>query len=281
MLNRPDGDPARSGTVAPGLHKFAGPEPRAASPGTYSVVWWDPRNLALGAESSFGITRDDLIVKDGDMFAVEERLAGYERWKSHRAATLAGAARPTLRVATATAWARDRQSEQGFEDEDIVVSAIETVEIDRAKARPAGPRFGSLVHATLATVPLDADAGSIARVATTQARILGATDDERHAALQAVGDVLAHPLLRHARECARTGRCYREMPITWLAPDGLLLEGTIDLAFEDADELVVLDFKTDRELTTDFDQYRRQVDVYCRAIGAVKGKTARGILLRV
>ncbi len=59
----------------------------------------------------------------------------------------------------------------------------------------------------------------------------------------------------------------------------MLLEGTIDLAFEDADELVVLDFKTDRELTTDFDQYRRQVDVYCRAIGAVKGKTARGILL--
>ncbi len=275
VLDRPDGDPARPTTVAPGRHSsHSGPgdvlgdlvgsaRPRAR------------RGLVVRP------ARDDLIVKDGDMFAVEDRLADYERWKADRAATLAGASRPTLRVETATAWARDRQSEQGFEDEDIAVSAIETVEIDRAKARPAGPRFGSLVHATLATVPLDADAGSIARVATTQARILGATDDERHAALQAVGDVLAHPLLRRARDCARSGRCYREMPVTWLAPDGTLIEGTIDLAFEDADELVVLDFKTDRELTTDFDQYRRQVDVYCRAIGAVKGKTARGILLRV
>ena len=282
VLTRPDGDPAKSTTVSPGLHMF---QPNAQSgaegSGKYSVTWWDPRSLALGAESSFGLTRDDLIVKDGDMFAVEERLAEYERWKAQRAATVAGAARPTLRVATATAWARDRQSEEGFEHEDIVVSRIDTVAVARAAGRPAGPRFGTLVHATLATVPLDADADAIARVAATQARILGATDEERQAAEQAVGDVLAHPLLLRARDCARSGRCHREVPVTWIAPDGLLLEGTIDLTFEDDADLVVLDFKTDRELTTDFDQYRRQVDIYCRAIGAVKGKPARGILLRV
>jgi ATP-dependent exoDNAse (exonuclease V) beta subunit len=286
VLVRPDGDPARSTTVSPGLHRFSNsaspiPEPRAPDPGTYSVTWWDPRSLSLGAESSFGLTRDDLIVKDGDMFAVEDRLAEYERWKTARAAVINGAKQPTLRVATATAWARDRQSEAGFEREDIVITPIETVALERAKGRPAGQRFGTLVHATLATVPLEADRATIARVAETQARILGATDEERDAAAHAVADVLDHPLLLRARECARDGRCHREVPITWIAPDGLLLEGTIDLAFDDGAELVVLDFKTDRELSADFDQYRRQVDVYCRAISAVRGKPAKGILMKV
>jgi ATP-dependent helicase/nuclease subunit A len=279
VLMRPDDDPAKPTTVSPGLHAFQ----TNGGPGKtdrYSVTWWDPRSLALGAESSFGLTRDDLIVKDGDMFAVEEKLAEYERWKAGRAATIGGAERPALRVATATAWARDRQSEAGYVDDDVV-TPIETVVLTRAGGRPFGPRFGTLVHATLATVPLDADPDAIARVAATEARILGAPDDEREAAAQAVADVLAHPLLLQARHCATEGRCHREVPITWLAPDGMLLEGTIDLAFEDGDELVVLDFKTDRELTTDFDQYRRQVDVYCRALSSVRAKPARGILLRV
>jgi ATP-dependent exoDNAse (exonuclease V) beta subunit len=161
------------------------------------------------------------------------------------------------------------------------VSRIETVVLERAAGRPFGPRFGSLVHATLATVPLDADPKTIARIAATEARILGAPDDERVAASQAVAEVLAHPLLLQAQRCANAGQCHREVPITWIAPDGILLEGTIDLAFEDGEDLVVLDFKTDRELKSDFDQYRRQVDVYCRALSSVRHKTARGILLRV
>src|SRR6185436_14807867 len=58
VLNRPDGDPASPRTVAPGTFSFdAG----------YAVTWWDPHALRLGAESTFGLRRDDLIVKDGDM----------------------------------------------------------------------------------------------------------------------------------------------------------------------------------------------------------------------
>ena len=288
VLVRPDGDPARAHTVAPGLHEFAaiggeqspGGGRRNASGDGYAVVWWDPRALSLGAASSFGLTRDDLIVRDGDMFAVDEKLAEYERWKAHKHATLAGAARPSLRVATATAWARDRQSELGFEDAPVT-TAIETLSIATAAGRPFGPRFGTLVHATLATVPLDAAIDRIAAVAATQARILDAKDDEREAAVRAVADVLAHPLLVRAREAAVRGGCYREMPVTWIAPDGLLLEGTIDLAFEDERDVVVLDFKTDKQLTVDFEQYRRQLDVYCRAVSALKGREARGVLLRV
>ena len=36
---------------------------------------------------------------------------------------------------------------------------IEVVELPRVASRPFGPRFGTLVHTTLATVPLDADEG--------------------------------------------------------------------------------------------------------------------------
>ena len=279
VLNRPDGDPARAFTVAPGLHRFASSEPRTANRDHYSVVWWDPHSLALGAESSFGLTRDDLIVKDGDMFAVDEKLAEYERWKAEKHAALAGAARPSLRVATATAWAHETRGEEPRGDD--VISSIKIESAAAGGDRPFGPRFGTLVHATLATVPLDADDDVIERIAATQARILGAPDEEEHAAVKAVADVLAHPLLHRARSASDTGKCHREMPVTWIAPDGLLIEGTIDLVFEDDADLLVLDFKTDKEIATEQEQYRRQLDVYCRAVSSLKGREARGILLRV
>ena len=288
VLTRPDGDPARSTTVAPGLHAFGsstraarqpGSAPRAPSADAYSVVWWDPRALALGAESSFGLTRDDLIVKDGDMFAVDERQSDYERWKAQKKAAVDGAARPSLRVAPVTAWARENRGDEDAAGD--ITSSIEIASATAAGARPFGPRFGSLVHATLATVPLDAGRDAIERVARTQARILGALEDEERAAGRAVADVLAHPLLERARAAAAAGRCHREMPVTWMAPDGILVEGTIDLVFEDERDLLVLDFKTDREIATEQDQYRRQLDVYCRAVGSVKGRQAKGILLRV
>jgi ATP-dependent helicase/nuclease subunit A len=273
VLTRPDGDPARPATVAPGLHKFG------KTGSSYAVTWWDPRVLALGAESSFGLTRDDLIVKDGDMFAVDERQSDYERWKAQKKAAVDGAARPSLRVAPVTAWARENRGDEDAADD--IASSIAVESSTTAGARPFGPRFGSLVHATLATVPLDASRDAIARVAHTQARILGAPDEEERAAVRAVADVLSHPLLERARAAAAVGRCHREMPVTWMAPDGLLVEGTIDLVFEDERDLLVLDFKTDREIATEQDQYRRQLDVYCRAVSSVKGRQAKGILLRV
>ena len=68
----------------------------------------------------------------------------------------------------------------------------------------------------------------------------------------------------------------------WRSPDGPLIEGTIDLAFEDQPgTITVLDFKTDRELSEDLDQYRRQLTIYCRALGTLKDKKTEGILMRV
>jgi hypothetical protein len=285
VLTRPDGDPAKPTTVAPGAHAFNGGAPST----NYSVVWWDPHSLALGAESSFGLTRDDLIVKDGDMFAVDEKLADYERWKSHTHAVVAGASRPTLRVATVTAWAHETsgEPEENGDGGDTFGADIDIVKISSELERPFGPRFGTLVHATLATVPLDATADIVAHVAGTQSRIVGATSEEQRAAVRAVENVLAHPLLERARAAAARGGCHRELPVTWMAPDGLLLEGSIDLAFEDADSAdqpnrwCVLDFKTDRLLAPELDQYRRQLAVYCRALEQARSQKAQGLLVLV
>jgi ATP-dependent exoDNAse (exonuclease V) beta subunit len=93
--------------------------------------------------------------------------------------------------------------------------------------------------------------------------------------------VLGHALLADARSAQGRGRCYRELPVTWRTPDGALIEGTVDLAFESGAQMTVLDFKTDREVADDLDRYRRQLSIYCRALAAARSIPTRGVLLRV
>ena len=47
----------------------------------------------------------------------------------------------------------------------------------------------------------------------------------------------------------------RETPITLTLADGTIVEGVLDLAFREKHEWTVVDFKTDRELEKEFQQY--------------------------
>lgn len=274
-MNRPEGDPARAYTVAPGNHAFQASS--AGRSGAYSVVWWDPHVLHLGAVSSFGLRRDDLIVKDGDMFAVEERLAAYERWRAERGAALESAARPSVRVQTATAWAASA-AELGIDEEIAAVASIEIVELAGAAGRPRGPRFGTLVHAVLATVALDAGEEIVRRTAETQGRMLLSTSGEIHAAADIATAVLGHALMIRARGAATLSR---ETPVTWLQKDGAMIEGVLDLAFEENGITTVIDFKTDHELAAGESRYRAQVQQYVAAVARATGRPARGVLFKV
>ena len=168
---------------------------------------------------------------------------------------------------------------------------MDVVDVPRVVGRPFGPRFGTLVHTTLATVPLDADESIVRRVAATQGRVLlgsgEGVEEEVYAVAEAVLAVLRHPLFDQVRAANAAGLCHRELPLIWQAPDGMLIEGTVDLAFEERGEtneerrLVVLDFKTDRDRELDTERYRRQLAIYCRALTALQGGAARGILMRV
>jgi hypothetical protein len=293
VINRPDGDPARKDTVAPGAYTFgAAPAQAGSREGSHSVVWWDPHVLHLDAQSTFGLRRDDLIAKDGDPEGVASRMAAFQQWQSRHAATLARASEPSVRSVIATAAAGDRTLSLVDAAD---AAAIEVLRLGRTADRPFGARFGTLVHAILATVPLDADGNAVRRVAESQARLIHGSgeglDEEAYAAAEAVMTVLRHPLFGRVRAAAAAGRCHRELPVIWLAPDGLLVEGTVDLAFEEAPaqgsgapdgaQLIVLDFKTDRELDDDLDRYRKQVAIYCRALASLKRCGTRGIIMGV
>jgi ATP-dependent exoDNAse (exonuclease V) beta subunit len=276
VVHRPDGDPARAHTVAPGVHVFADAEPRTPGAG-HAVVWWDPHVLRLGIASTFGLRRDDLIVKDGDMFAVEDRMSDYERWKTGRERTLMHGEKPQLSVQTATAWAADA-AEKGIDEAIAGASDIDVVEIAGAEGRPRGPAFGTLVHAVLATLPLDADDALIRGTADTQGRILAAKPEEVTAAATVASAVLRHELMSRARAASRVRR---ETPVTWLQKDGTLVEGVLDLAFDEDDVTTVVDFKTDHELAAGEARYRAQVQQYVNAVSTATGRKARGILFRV
>ncbi len=175
-----------------------------------------------------------------------------------------------------TAWAqRAAVGDEAPGPEVTVVDAASGI------ARPAGPRFGTLVHAVLATAALDAKRDAIAEVATLQARILGATPEETAAATALVEAAVAHPLLLRAREASRVDRCRREAPITAVEADGSILEGVLDLAFEEEDGWTVVDFKTQAELAGPLARHRRQVGAYASVVARVTGRPAAAVLMRL
>jgi ATP-dependent exoDNAse (exonuclease V) beta subunit len=247
----------------------------------FDVVWWDPAALRLGAEPPFGLRRQELISKEVEPDVVAEGQRRYIAWRNAREEAVTGAMRPSLAVRTVTQWSASRALDGA------PVPAVDVVVVSRAGDgsevtgdRPAGPRYGTLVHAALATVPLDGDRATIALIVSIQGRIVGATGAEIASAEQVVAAVLDHPLLDAARHAAGRGRLFRETPVTAMR-DGSLIEGIVDLAFETDDGMTVLDFKTDRPDGETHAAYARQVALYAEAIAHATGTPARAILVNV
>ena len=273
VLVRPGGSAERS-TVCPGLHKHS---PSSSGDTEFSVVWWDPRALKLGAEAPLGIRRPELIVKDVAPDIVESGLAAYNSWRERRQQAVAAGSESSVAVRTVTQSAKTA----GEAAPDLKFPPVEIVEVPRAASRPSGRRFGALVHAVLASVPLDGGLSVIQRVATIHGRILGAPVEEIDAASEVTRAALAHPLLNQAHHAARQGRCRREAPIAWRDASGVLIEGVVDLAFEHAEGWTVIDFKTDEEFGGNELAYRRQVGMYATAIQAANGARVSAALMRL
>jgi ATP-dependent helicase/nuclease subunit A len=258
-------------TVWPGLHQFQESETKN---NRYGVVWWDPRALTLNVPQSFGIRQEELLKESSDPEVLKKDLETYEGWRTRWAGVRQRAAQP--RVIFSSSTARARKEAPGQTDQTVRV-----IELPRDPARPAGARFGALVHATMAAVPLDGNPDQVRRIATLYARVLGADERESVAAADAVQSALAHPLLGRARNALARGQCCRETPITLTLADGTLVEGVLDLAFEEKDAWTVVDFKTDRELKAELQRYDRQIGFYVAAISRATGKIASGFLLLV
>ena len=274
--------PAGSGPTGRGGSAPAGPGASPSRPGGepaagYSVVWWDPNALDLGIEARFGIRQAELLSKDVPQHVVDGDLARYRAWRRRRDDIVAEAAVPSIAVVTVTELARRQIA-------DLVPASTaepELLELEGRGRRPAGPRFGALVHAVLAAVSLDADREALGQVARLQGRLLGASDSEIEAAAEAAAAGLAHPVFDRVRRAAAAGECRREAPVTMRSDDGVVVEGVVDLAFRDGDAWVVVDFKTDQELEARLAVYRRQVQISADMVARATGGPARGVLMRV
>ena len=123
---------------------------------------------------------------------------------------------PSLHVQTASERAR---GEPKFEAGDVGVVEI------AGGAGDSDRRFGSLVHAVLATVPLDSDAEQI-RASTQWTPHFRCTGKEIEAAVTTVASALQHPLMERARKAAACGACsLLKSPLTLREEGWTLIEG--------------------------------------------------------
>jgi hypothetical protein len=291
VVERPNGDPARPETVCPGLHEFG-----AKGEGAYSVTWWDPNALQLSADAPSGIRRPELITKEADPKVIADGLRVYKNWRASREAASKAGAEPSMLVQPATVWASvartvpgrrspfdleqtgegGRSAEPTSGDSRAALPDVEILPVDLPSDRPTGRRFGSLVHSVLSAVPLEANEGTIRGIAEVHGRILGASTEQIAAAPASVAAFLAHPVMARAREAAgrESSSLQRELPVTLRAESGELVDGTIDLAFEEESAIVLVDFKTDADLAS-LARYQRQLQAYGAAMQKVTGRQVR------
>jgi ATP-dependent exoDNAse (exonuclease V) beta subunit len=266
VLVRPNDDPAGPSTVSPGQHDFEG----------YSVVWWDPTALDLDRKPPFGVRREDLIVKDVARHVIAGGRTRYDSWLLGRADAREHGATPSIAVRTVREAAADLDATVPVDCEILDLRG----HADRD--RHGGADFGIVVHELLASAPFESTVDELESLARLHLVLLGLPEEAARAAADAAHRVLQHELLLRARAADRRGACRRETPVTLAAPDGSLVEGIVDLAFEDAGSWTVIDYKTDRELIAlGDDRYRRQVALYAAAIAHSTGAVARGVLIRV
>ena len=140
-----------------------------------------------------------------------------------------------------------------------------------------GRDFGGLVHQILEWIPLDAadQAGMAAAMAAALGPSFGLDAKGALRAGQAVQRALDLPVMQRARSAQRL---WRELPV--LFPDGGdLIEGVVDLVFEDEGGLVVVDYKTDHitddQALAQAAHHAPQLQLYGRGLAQATGLPVR------
>ncbi len=279
-LDRPPANVPTLHTMRPGA--YAHSDPTTGEP--YAVVWWDPLLVDRAGAERRGIRHEHLIQKDAPAHIVAADRAAYDGWRAWRTSVLDRGAASGRLTMTATEWADASLDGAVVTPPGVTARAarVTVVEVGLpGDPRPSGRRFGTLVHALLAHVPLDASIETIARMAAVQARLLNASDEERVAAAEVAERALAHDLFARARAAMAAGRaCQREVPLAVMAGD-VLVDGQADAAFDDGAAWVVVDFKTDVEIAFAEPAYRLQVALYADAIARAYRRDVEAVLLRV
>jgi ATP-dependent helicase/nuclease subunit A len=179
-------------------------------------------------------------------------------WRAERAALAERARRPSVVAATTIAAAEP---------------APEPLGEGRSRSGRAATAVGRAVHGVLQAIDL-ADPADLDAVARAQAAGEGLPGAGAEVA-QLAAAALRAPSVRAA---AASGRRWRELYVG--APIGdSAVEGFVDLVYEDTDELVVVDYKTDRGEGAAA-RHERQVAAYALVLEAALGRpVARCVLV--
>ena len=223
---------------------------------------WEPVNLMPPP-----MPEDAEAQEDGDdepvAASAEHSVEARDRWQQQWAQVVAGLVRPSFAAATGL---RNPGEEEKPEQE--------TVEPWR-RGR-AGTSIGRAVHAVLQSIDLDTGDG-LGERAQAQAVAEGIPGREKEIAR------LARAAVNSAivRRAVDSGRLWREMPVAVPVGTGSL-HGFIDLLFEEADGLVVVDYKTDSVAAEEAQEavvrYRLQGGAYAHAIGMATGKPVKEVV---
>ena len=238
--------------------------------GDHKVVWWDPSKLRLDVQANFGLQQEQILSRDEGGESAQAGMDRYREWLERRNKDLTTGAEPEFELLTVTEELILRPPPKRF---DIGVEILEKTE-----GRPAGARFGTLVHTVLRDVGLDAERDEVARLTEMHRTLLEATAAEGEAAVTAVLNALDHPLLKSA---ARSDGLHREYPVQLKLEEREIAEGTIDLAFLQDGRWVVVDFKTDADLLPRQEHYKVQVQWYVYSLVQITGLEAEGWLLGI
>ena len=139
-----------------------------------------------------------------------------------------------------------------------------------------GRDFGAFVHKLLEWIPFEGlDPEATSRLAHALAPSYRLSDREADRATLHVLRVLAMPLVERAR---RARRVWREIPL-FFPEEGKLVEGVVDLVFEEDDGLVVADYKTEAlapgEEAARADRHATQLRAYHRGLRDALGMVVK------
>ena len=193
--------------------------------------------------------------------------ADADAWQAERDRALSSSRRP--RAVAATTLAREGVPRDEPVDPGLLKDSRD-LELPPWQKGRYGTAVGRAVHAVLQTIDLATGAG-LDDAAAAQAAAEGVADRSRVVAALA-RSALDAPAVR----AAATRRHWRELYVA--APIGdTLLEGYVDLLYEDDDGLVVVDYKTDHvpddaALEQRLVHYQRQGAAYALALERVTGR---------
>jgi ATP-dependent helicase/nuclease subunit A len=245
-------------SVQPGLH--------TPQQGNHEVVWWDPRTLTLAPPANLGLRQEEILKGDPDD-EESPSLIAYREWKGQRAKSIAAGEEKQFDIFTAT--------EAPEAPADITVRFAT---VDKMGSRSGGRRFGTLVHTILRDIPLEGNQQRIQELANVHGRVFGATDQEIEDAVGTVAATLKHQLLERAR---KSRACRRELPILLKLESNKILEGVIDLAFEEKGTWHIVDFKSDAEIGPNRKRYENQLRWYSLALGRLNNTPVETHLLSI